>query len=584
MKFMSLKGENGGYRRMEANEIVTVLSHFKWSKYKRILIDGTWGIGKTKYVSDFKKDKRHVSYVSLFGKKDVDSIIQEIYFQIIEKAPLGIFKKVYRVLREKFKNITFRYKGFTISVPLIEDLHKSLNKELGSKGTYIIIFDDLERKHHSLKINEVLGLLDSLSKIENIKTVLIADTDQLKGKDKTTFIDYKEKSIDRTYKIEDYAANAPVEILGEEIWNVLGKIIKDLKFKNLRTFEKTYMFIKEVIQILGKDIFTDKFTKDDLYRMCFSSVFFIIEHKGEMKLLDNKNSGSEMINIYYTDSGDSGIIEYLDNYILKKSLDNGMCKNVFQHFKRWFETGSYNKEEILSIINSINTFEEKPTNFYSSEQELKDLIAYCRKYLKNLNGTEPLEDIVSTINTGFTWCEVLTIDFEINIDDILRDIKKHITNYIDLEKHFYQTGIDLWRLHIESEEAKKVIKSINEALQIEYCKQLLEKIKENFVERSFSNQSYIRELKDIIYSKLNNTIKEEVIKSLNENEYFFPVPSGKINNEIWDWCHLIKNLIIDIEQQWKVENYYTNFKNYFYNLEETKEDKLVQHRLKLFDK
>ncbi|NCT38072.1 ATP-binding protein [Bacillus sp. EB93] len=56
---------------MKANEITTVLNHFKDSRsdYKRVLIDGTWGIGKTRYVSEFKKDHKHACFVSLFGKK-----------------------------------------------------------------------------------------------------------------------------------------------------------------------------------------------------------------------------------------------------------------------------------------------------------------------------------------------------------------------------------------------------------------------------------------------------------------------------------------------------------------------------------
>lgn len=212
---------------MKANEIVTVLNHFKDSSYQRVFIDGTWGIGKTKYVLDFKNAHSDACYVSLFGKKDIESIIQEIYFQIVESVPNGKFKKYSRKLREVFNNVNIEFHGFTISVPLIEKLHSTLYKELGKKGTYIIIFDDLERKHHDLDIKEILGLIDSLAKIENIKTVLIAATDQLE-KDEETFKNYKEKAIDRTYTIEEYAEEAPVEILGEEIWKVIGIIAEEL--------------------------------------------------------------------------------------------------------------------------------------------------------------------------------------------------------------------------------------------------------------------------------------------------------------------------------------------------------------------
>lgn len=130
---------------MKANEIVTVLNHFKDSSYQRVFIDGTWGIGKTKYVLDFKNAHYDACYVSLFGKKDIESIIQEIYFQIVDSVPNGKFKKYSRKVREIFNNVNIEFHGLTISVPLIEKLHSTLYKELGKKGTYIIIFDDLKK-------------------------------------------------------------------------------------------------------------------------------------------------------------------------------------------------------------------------------------------------------------------------------------------------------------------------------------------------------------------------------------------------------------------------------------------------------
>lgn len=245
---------------MKANEIVPVLNHFKDSSYQRVFIDGAWGIGKTKYVIDFRNDHSDSCYVSLFGKKDTESIIQEIYFQIIDSVPNGKIKKYSRKFREVFNNINIEFKGFTISVPLIEKLHSTLYKELGKKGTYIIIFDDLERKHHDLDIKEILGLIDSLAKIDNIKTVLIAASNQL-GEDEETFKNYKEKAIDRTYTIDGFAAEAPFNILGEEVWNVLGKLAGNFEFSNLRTFEKTNLFIKEVIAVIGEIILLSNLQK-----------------------------------------------------------------------------------------------------------------------------------------------------------------------------------------------------------------------------------------------------------------------------------------------------------------------------------
>jgi hypothetical protein len=60
---------------MKADKIIPVLNQFKDSSYDRLLINGTWGIRKTKYVSDFKDEYLNSCYVSLFGKKDIDRFV-----------------------------------------------------------------------------------------------------------------------------------------------------------------------------------------------------------------------------------------------------------------------------------------------------------------------------------------------------------------------------------------------------------------------------------------------------------------------------------------------------------------------------
>ncbi|KQU17240.1 hypothetical protein ASG65_10115 [Bacillus sp. Leaf13] len=568
---------------MKANEIVTVLNQFKDSSYQKGLIDGTWGIGKTKYVTDFKDAYIDACYVSLFGKKDIESIIQEIYFQIVDSVPKGKLKKHFSVWREKLNNINVRFYGFSISVPLIENLHKTLYKELNKKNTYIIILDDLERKHDSLNIKEVLGLIDGLSKIDTIKTVLIAATDQLKGEDEKTFIDYKEKSIDRTYKIDDYADNAPVDILGKQIWEVIGETAKNFDFKNLRTFEKTYMFIKEVIQILGKDIFTDKFTRDDLYRMCFASVFFNIEHKNEMRLLDTEKKDSDLRNAVYKGS-DSGVIEYLYKYILKRTMDNVMSKNVFHHIKNWYVTGTYSRDDILSVIASINSFEEKPGNFFSTEKEILKMIEHTKAYILNLNGTEKVDDIITYLSEAFAWCEALSVDFGMSNEGILKNIKGNLSNRIELEKSQYQNEVNTFRFLSDSKKGGELSRAINDTIKMEYQKQLIQKIKDCYFEKTY-HVRYLRELTDLVYSISNQSNRTYILRSLNEHQYFFPVPSGNINENFWFWCIQIKLLVREIEAQWDVENYSNDFMEYLFKLDEIEEDRMLKYRLKtLFER
>lgn len=567
-----------GGRFVKANEIVNVLNLFKDSSYQKVLISGNWGIGKTRYVTDFIESHRDVCYISLFGKKDVNSIIQEIYYRLIEKAKGGKVKKFWNSIRGKLDTLDVSYFGISLSVPLIADLHNTLNKELGRKGTYIIIFDDLERKHDDLNVKEVLGLLDSLSKIENIKTVLIAATSQLDDGSKGDFENYQEKAIDRVYTIEYYADEAPVNILGDGVWDVIGTLVESLEFKNLRTFEKTNLFIKEVVQVLGEGTFTNKFTRDDLYRMCFATVFFNIEHKNELKLLNEKDTNFKATEATYSSEG--GNVEYLCHYILKDSMDNIKSKSVFYHIKNWFETGTYSKETIIDSINFINNNEDNPINYFSSEQEIQEDIEYSRKYIRGLTGNEKMIDIISILSNATMWSRDLSIDFGISIDEILTLIKDNISNHIDLEKSNYENKIDSWRFTVQNKEFQNIITPINRAIDIEYYEQLLKRINECLINNSYNKYSYIQKLIQELPSIKDGSIRDSLVKDIKNQKFFFPIPSGKISKEQWYWCVLIEELIRNIEEVWGVEGYCNDFKTYCNNLECTKQDKMLQIRLK----
>ncbi|MFS0882900.1 P-loop NTPase fold protein, partial [Metabacillus niabensis] len=565
---------------MKSNEIVKILNDFNRSEYQKVLITGSWGIGKTKYVKDFMENQKNITtyYLSLFGKKDINSILQELYFHIIEDAYV---KKSINSIKEKLKSVDFSYFGFSLSIPFIEDLHKKINKELDRKDTTcIFIFDDLERKHNDLCIKEVFGLIDSLSKISNIKTVLITAKEQLDDNSKKDFENYEEKAIDRTYKIEEYSDDAPVNILGKDIWDVIDRIAEEFKFKNLRTFEKTNLFIKEIINVLGEEVFTNKFTKADLYRMAFASVLFKIEHKNKKILLDTGDeTNNSYMQAFYEDNGDLGVIGYLNDYILKNSLDNTMSKNVFHYIRNWFETGTYNKEIILKSIESINSFEENPQNFYSSEQEILSFINLSRDYIMSLKGNERLEDIISRISNAISWCKILSTEFGISNEDILNLLKNNIKNYINLEESIYQNQLNTWLYHSETEEGKNIVVLINEAIKLEYFSELLIRIKQYFDLQSYDQYNYIKVLVDSIVTITENTsteniIKDKVIRYLNDNNYFFPLPSENITNEQWNWCHRINELIQKIERHWNIENYYLKFTSYLLNLEITENDKM----------
>ena len=561
---------------MNANKIIKVLHDFNNSNYNKIMINGSWGIGKTKYTLDFAENHGNTYYISLFGKKDIDSIFQEIYFRIVEKAPNRKTKKMIGKVLEKFNHIDVSFYGVSLSIPLIENIYKKVSKELDNKNSCIIIFDDLERKHIDLDIREILGLVDTFSKIEKVKIILIASLENLEENDSIIFKAYKEKSIDRVYTIKEYAKEAPKEIMGNYSWNVLKTIVQEYSFTNLRTFEKTKLFIEEVCKSIGEDIYTDKFTKSDLIKICFAIVFFKVEHNNEMRLLDEK----DIIGKHLT-SNPSEVIYYLYHYVLKNSLNNYMAQNLIIPIMVWFETGEYCKERIENEINLINNYDEKPYNFFSSEEEILQILKSSAESLKNLTGDENLVNIIIQLSITFGWCRAFNIDFEFSDEDILNLLHVNIYKHVDLDKTIYENKIDTWDISIEGDRISNLVNLINIVIEKEFMKKILIVIEEKFNEQMYIEHEIIDRINDSI-SQLNNdsNLKVYISDKIKEKKYFFPIPSGKIREETWFWCRKINMLIKNIENCYEIKDYYKEFQIFLGNISNNYKDKMLIHRLK----
>ena len=458
---------------MKANEIVATLDILKDSSYQKIMIDGTWGIGKTKYVMDFLLSYHHGCYVSLFGKRDVDSILQEIYFKVIETDQKGKQKAFFNKMRASLNHVDVSMAGVSLSIPLIGSIYNSIIKELGSKKSYIIVFDDFERKHESFDIKEIFGVIDNLSKIDGIKILLITASDQL-GEEKEDFNKYLEKAIDKTIRIDSFADDAPMNILGKHEWDTICKLVDVNKFKNLRIFKKTSLFIKEVVHTLGEDIFSEKFIKEDLVKMCFASVFFNIIHNDDFKSLHPNDDWASDLN----NGNDNEIIESLNASILKNSLSNDMCKVIFIHIRNWFIKGFYCKESIVKLIDSIKNTESQPINFYTSQDDIIELIDKTKQRVKALTGTESLIDVITELVTAIRWCNVFSIEFGITNEEIIKSMNNNIINYMDLEKELYHNLVDEFTINIDS--GVDIVERINKEIEREYSSNLINKIEKDF--------------------------------------------------------------------------------------------------------
>lgn len=167
--------------------IETIKEYIDDTVYNRaILIDGSWGTGKTFFVKNklmkkleayekSKKDKncreKKIIYISLYGIDSTLDITNEIYLKSINVDNKDT--KIYSIskLGGKFLSDLMKNKGF--------DLTKYLNdaKSLIDISNCILIFDDLERC--KCNISDILGYINNFVEHRAMKVIIIVNEEEL---------------------------------------------------------------------------------------------------------------------------------------------------------------------------------------------------------------------------------------------------------------------------------------------------------------------------------------------------------------------------------------------------------------------
>ncbi|MCY7679885.1 KAP family NTPase [Bacillus pumilus] len=563
---------------MNADKIEQVLNQFSESNYDRVIFDGHWGIGKTKHVKDFTKaNPENSCYVSLFGKKSLNDIIEEIYFKSLQDDAKGKFKEYLTKSSNKLEGVNFSYLGISLSIPLLSDTYSRMFSELEGKQSYIIIFDDLERKNDELGLKELFGLIDHLGNIKGIRVALVAFSDKFNDDDKQVFNDYKEKSIDRIYLIDKYSENAPLFILETDKWLPVKNIAALLNFKNLRIFQKTKHFIEEVLSVLGNDMFSDKFTKEDIYKMCFATIVYLDEHNGQKLLLDEDIRNSV--------NSERDTTDYIDGFIIRNTLDNMMSKNMLFHIIRWYQTGEYDIKAIKNEIKFINSFMPEDTvNHLSSEHEILNVIEKAKHFFVDIKAEEDIENIIQMLNNVIDWADIMQVEDGFEKEVLLQKIKPNISNHVNIKKSVFENEVIMRRYASTGKnKASEIITLINNNIIFEFYDQLTDKIIECLDDKKFSSNRYLKMLYESVLSigDYRPEVWCNIIKKIEDNDYFFPLPMGKVSQDHWDWCLINNELIKRIDENFKTDffkEYQKNVKNRVSEFQ----DLMLQHRINLF--
>jgi len=165
---------------------------------KVIALTGAWGTGKTYLWNEIRKESQDpivegARYVSLFGLKDIN----QLKLKVVQSAlPVG---------GESSSLTEGLMKTWKVSVDALKKVHEGFSAldELALVAVPValrnrfVAIDDIERKHASLSVDEVLGFVDEYSQNFGTRFLLILNSDQFSAPtDSALWATFQEKVVE----------------------------------------------------------------------------------------------------------------------------------------------------------------------------------------------------------------------------------------------------------------------------------------------------------------------------------------------------------------------------------------------------
>jgi hypothetical protein len=270
---------NAGVNREEAKSI---LKRFLDNKNYRVLaVNGKWGVGKTHLVQTFLNEYKegYYLYASVFGISSIEQLKArlianyknnlkfdnqpsqrktELVVNSANKSIFNIFEWFKRILPRLEKtpkldlslseNFSIPIAGSLISVA--GDLALEILFNLKVRENSIICIDDLERKS-KLLLEEILGFVEYLVQERKCKIVLIYNEDNLEEIDKKALQDYREKVIDREFKLDPKVdENLDFIFKDHPDIDVIKEVFQKTRTNNIRVIRKTKWLIDELLPLM----------------------------------------------------------------------------------------------------------------------------------------------------------------------------------------------------------------------------------------------------------------------------------------------------------------------------------------------
>lgn len=408
------------------------------------LLTGKWGCGKTYFIKNYiekksKEKKYKFIYISLFGLKDIqsvnDAIFEELHPVLSHKGVKflgGVLKSAIK-LGFKFDLAGDKNEETSVNIDFTK-LNPFDNDKIEYKNL-IFIFDDLERT--LISTTEILGFINSICENENVKTIIIANEDEIDNNNEI-YKRFKEKVIGKSLTIlndneeywKSFKKNYHSKLKKYDfIINVIKSAFEEFGNRNYRNLiQTTEDYIDFIKEIDGNYVDNDEFIINLSLQFYILSLEYKKQHNIDSVLNSLKKSKPEY---YYRLLFDKTIWERIitsnyNSYDKLNKLISSFPEFNIKEEESWRKLWHYkekSKDEFYSNLEDVKT------KFISLEYKdiailihvIGMLIFFTKKKLCNDISIDKIKEIIS--------------DYIIEYKDI-----SQITN-LDYNFHFNNTGL-----------------------------------------------------------------------------------------------------------------------------------------------
>ena len=386
----------------------------------------------------------------------------------------------------------------------------------------------------------ILGIIESISNIKNSLIIVVANENKITEKEKSIYLNFSEKVIQKIYNVDRYSYTAINTILKNSIDAIdidkeLKKIISSATIKifnsdyvnNLRTLEKGLNFVKLLIKHIN--FLELGLTNKQIFELIIISLAIVIEDiekkcsinelsRNIMKIYLKEN---ELFSYKYT------LIEFIINIYYDLDLNGN-----FQKINNWYKD-----------LHLIRTKKEDIDNFYLGEDELRQRIEeFYNKYVLEKNDIIDVNNWLQKLNELYYYAEIIEVEDKFKCEEINEAMDKYLEKSEILEDPRYLIRRNRVR-EIRSEKMEK----INEVLILKITNKYYNNCIDDILEENEKGRFEIDKLERLksLFNSNDFEGKNKIIERIAENSYFIPDLNYNLTQEEWTWTHSIWRIAQD---------------------------------------